>query len=269
MSLVSFDGLHGIDVELHGSGARSSRRRASGRQARLTPLLAVATALLVPATACAAAAHPPPTTTLSNLTTLTRWAYPQSPDAARSAPSLTSRVVGRLQFLTNEGQAEMYLELRSVTIGGHTWILVPIPGRPNGLQGWVPAGALSEVHVTSEHLRVNREAFRATLYRGHVAIWSAPVGVGRPSLPTPAGHFYVMEKLVSREPAVYGPYALGTSAYAPTLGEWPGGGVVGIHGTDEPWLIPGRPSHGCIRLRDADVSRLWQLIEVGTPIEIV
>jgi hypothetical protein len=23
-----------------------------------------------------------------------------------------------------------------------------------------------------------------------------------------------------------------------------GGGVVGIHGTNEPWLIPGRPSHG-------------------------
>jgi lipoprotein-anchoring transpeptidase ErfK/SrfK len=45
--------------------------------------------------------------------------------------------------------------------------------------------------------------------------------------------------------------------------------VIGIHGTDEPQLIPGRPSHGCIRLRNADVARLWQLIEVGTPIEIV
>jgi L,D-transpeptidase catalytic domain len=269
MSLVSFDGLRRTDAGLHGSGAHTSPRRASGRRARLAPLLVATTALLAPATACAAAANPPRTTTLSNLKTLTRWAYPQSSDAARSAPLRTSRVVGHLQFLTSEGQAELYLELRSVTIGGHTWILVPIPGRPNGLQGWVPAGALSEAHVTTEHLRVNREAFRATLYRGHAAIWSAPVGVGRPSLPTPAGHFYVMEKLISREPAVYGPYALGTSAYAPTLGEWPGGGVVGIHGTDEPWLIPGRPSHGCIRLPDADVSRLWQLIEVGTPIEIV
>jgi len=178
-------------------------------------------------------------------------------------------VVGHLQFLTSDGQAAVYIELRSVTIGGRSWILVPLPGRPNGSHGWVPAGALSEAHVTTEHMRIDREAFRATLYRGHVAIWSAPVGVGRPSLPTPTGHFYVMEKLISNEPAVYGPYALGTSAYAPTLGEWPGGGIVGIHGTDEPWLIPGRPSHGCIRLRDADVARLWQLIEVGTPIEIV
>jgi lipoprotein-anchoring transpeptidase ErfK/SrfK len=79
-----------------------------------------------------------------------------------------------------------------------------------------------------------------------------------------------MEKLVSSEPAdVYGPFALGTSAYAPTLNEWPGGGIVGIHGTDEPQLIPGRPSHGCIRLRNGYIARLWRLVEVGTPIEIV
>jgi lipoprotein-anchoring transpeptidase ErfK/SrfK len=149
------------------------------------------------------------------------------------------------------------------------WILVPIPGRPNGLTGWVTAGALGEMHVTREYLRVSRETLRATLYRHARPIWSAPVGVGSPSLPTPAGHFYVTEKLLATGDPVYGPYALGTSAYAPTLGEWPGGGVVGIHGTDEPQLIPGRPSHGCIRLRNADITRLWQIIQVGTPIEIV
>ena len=48
-----------------------------------------------------------------------------------------------------------------------------------------------------------------------------------------------------------------------------GRGVVGIHGTNEPELIPGRPSHGCIRMRDGDITRLWQLTPLGTPIEIV
>jgi hypothetical protein len=207
--------------------------------------------------------------TLSNLTTLSRWAYPQATAAAHRAPSAHSPVVGHLHFLTVDGQAEVYLALRSYTVGATTWILVPIPGRPNGVTGWVPASALGEMHVTHEYLRVNREAFRATLYRDGRPIWSAPVGVGRPSLPTPAGHFYVTEKLVAIGGPVYGPYALGTSAYAPTLSEWPGGGVVGIHGTDEPQLIPGRPSHGCIRMRNADITRLWQMIQVGTPIEIV
>ena len=93
--------------------------------------------------------------------------------------------------------------------------------------------------------------------------------MGRPDLPTPAGHFYVTEKLRAIGGPFYGPYALATSAYAPMLTDWPGGGVVGIHGTDEPQLIPGRPSHGCIRVRNSDIARLWPLVKVGTPIEVV
>jgi len=246
--------------------------RGLGRQVRRRSLTLIVLAGAFAVAGPAHAAAPAPVlgvTALSNLTTLTRWAYPQWQASARRYPSGRGRVVGRLSFLTSDGQAAVYLELRSAVVAGHAWILVPLPGRPNGVQGWVPASALGEVHVTHDHLRVSREAFRITLYRGTTAIFSAPVGVGRPALPTPGGHFYVTEKLISAEPAVYGPYALGTSAYAPTLSEWPGGGIVGIHGTDEPQLIPGRPSHGCIRLRDSDISRLWRLVEPGTPIEIV
>jgi hypothetical protein len=207
--------------------------------------------------------------TLSNLKTLTRWAYPQAAAAARQFPSPHARVVGYLHFLTPDGQAEVYLALRSYTVGSRTWVEVPIPGRPNGRKGWVPAGALGELHVTHQYLRVDRETLKITLFRSGEAVWSAPVGVGRPSLPTPAGHFYIREKLQAIGGPVYGPYAFGTSAYAPTLSEWPGGGVVGIHGTDEPQLIPGYPSHGCIRLRNADIVQLFGMVEVGTPLEIV
>lgn len=207
--------------------------------------------------------------TLSNLKTLSRWAYPQAAAAIREFPAPHSRTVGYLQFLTPDGQAEVYVALRSYSLDGQSWIEIPVPGRPNGKKGWVPAGALGEMHVTHEYIRVDREKPNITLYKDGHAIWSAPVGVGRPSLPTPAGHFYVMEKLQSVGDSAYGPYAFGTSAYAPTLSEWPGGGVVGIHGTDEPQLIPGYPSHGCIRLRNADIVHLYGLVEVGTPIEIV
>ncbi len=230
-----------------------------------------ANASVVVASSAVPAKRPPGgaiVSTLSNLKTLSRWAYPQAAAVAHRYPSAHSGVVGRLQFLTPDGQAQVYLALRSYTTDGVTWILVPIPGRPNGRIGWVPASALGEMHVTHEYLRVDRETLRATLYRAGRPIWSAPVGVGRPSLPTPAGRFYVTEKLRAIGGSFYGPYALGTSAYAPTLSEWPGGGIVGIHGTDEPQLIPGRPSHGCIRLRNADIERLWPLISVGTPIEI-
>lgn len=206
---------------------------------------------------------------LSNLKTLSSWAYPQAAAAAHENPSATTRVVGHLRFLTSDGQAQVYMALRSYTVAEVTWISVQIPGRPNGVIGWVPASALGEMHVTHDYLRINREAFRATLYRGGRPIWSAPIGVGRRGLPTPPGHFYVTEKLRAIGGPFYGPYALATSAYAPTLTDWPGGGVVGIHGTDEPQLIPGRPSHGCVRVRNPDIARLWPLVKVGTPIEIV
>ena len=209
------------------------------------------------------------TATLSNLTTLTRWAYPQAAAAARRSPSAHARVVGHLRFLTVDGQANVYLALRSYTLNGREWIEVPLPGRPNGRIGWVPAGALGELQVTHQYLRVDRRTTRMTLYRDGLAVWNAPVGLGRPGLSTPAGRFYVTEKLQTIGGPVYGPYALGTSAYAPTLAEWPGGGVVGIHGTDEPQLVPGYPSHGCIRLHNADIVQLYRMVEVGTPIEIV
>ena len=68
--------------------------------------------------------------------------------------------------------------------------------------------------------------------------------------------------------AFYGPIALGTSARSATLTDWPGGGYIGIHGTNEPDLIPGAVSHGCIRLRNADMLRLARFVPVGSSLTI-
>ena len=209
---------------------------------------------------------------LSDGRTLSRWAYPQTAAIVRQTPSRAAHAVGRLHFLTEDGQAEVYMVLKKARVAqtGLTWMKVALAKRPNHVEGWVAASALGTLHVVRGRLVVRRSKLRATLYNGvgH-AIWGARVGVGRPSLPTPAGHFYLREKLRAIGAPMYGPYALGTSAYAPKLSDWPGGGVVGIHGTDEPQLIPGRPSHGCMRLRNADITRLWRLISVGMPIDVI
>jgi hypothetical protein len=206
---------------------------------------------------------------LSNLRTRSQWAYPNAEATARTAPSPQAGVAGHLRLLTIDEQAELYMALTSAhTASGETWIKVELPGRPNGHTGWVPRDALGPLHVVRGYLLVDRERLRATLFRGGRAVFSAPVGVGKASTITPGGNFYVMEKLRAINGPIYGPFALGTSAYAPTLSEWPGGGIVGIHGTDEPGLIPGRPSHGCVRMRNADITHLWAIVGVGTPIEI-
>ena len=210
-----------------------------------------------------------PALALSDQRTLTRWAYPTSEAVVRASPSGASRAVGRLRFLTADEQAELYLALASTqAAGGTVWVQVELPARPNGQTGWVPRSALGPFHLVHDRLLVDRGRLRVTLFRNGRAIFSAPVGVGKPSSITPSGRFYVTEKLITRGAPTYGPYAIGTSAYAPTLSEWPGGGVVGIHGTTEPQLIPGRPSHGCVRMRNGDITRLWHLISIGTPIEI-
>jgi len=255
---------------------RSAQR---ARQRALCPVLLAVTLLLAlplrPAQAQgtpieALGASAPVFTRLSDLHTVSRWAYPEIAAIVRSKPSTSGRALGRLKFFTGDGQAELYATLASAQFGsGASWIQIELPGRPNGQIGWVPEEALGPLHEVHAYLLVDKNTLRATLFRDGRAVFSAPVGVGKASTMTPSGHFYVMEKLRTVNAPIYGPLALGTSAYAPTLSEWPGGGVVGVHGTNEPQLIPGRPSHGCVRMRDSDIERLWPLIGVGTPIDII
>jgi non-heme chloroperoxidase len=116
--------------------------------------------------------------------------------------------------------------------------------------------------------QVDRGRLRATLYSSGRRIWRSPIGVGKAGTPTPAGRFWIREKFrVPNSGGLYGPRAFGTAAYS-GLSDWPGGGVIGIHGTNEPQLIPGRPSHGCIRVPNPAISRLYRLMPIGTPMQV-
>ena len=117
-------------------------------------------------------------------------------------------------------------------------------------------------------LVIDRRRLVATLQRDGRPVWRAPIGIGTDATPTPAGVFFVRNRLTRYRSPFYGPVAFGTSARSATLTDWPGGGFIGIHGTDRPDLIPGRVSHGCIRLRNAAILRLARLMPVGTPIRI-
>jgi lipoprotein-anchoring transpeptidase ErfK/SrfK len=141
--------------------------------------------------------------------------------------------------------------------------------RPNGLRGWVREESLGPRGLTRLQLVIDRHRLVATLFRDGRRIWRSRIGVGKPSTPTPGGRFWIREKFRTGNPGgFYGPWAMGTSAYS-NLSDWPGGGVVGIHGTSQPGLIPGRPSHGCIRVPNRAVSRLARLMGVGTPVWVV
>jgi hypothetical protein len=218
----------------------------------------------------AAATGAPVITRLSDERKLSRWAYPAREAMIRTAPDDGARVIDRLKIVTEDRLPNTYLLLqRSIGPGEQDWVRLRVPGRPNGRTGWVPRDALGDFHRVSTAVTVDRRKLRVTVRRrGHV-VFTAPVGIGKPSTPTPAGHFWIREKFrIANAGGVYGPRALGTSAYAPGLTDWPSGGVVGFHGTNEPGLVPGRPSHGCLRLHNQDALRFYRLVPVGTPLRI-
>ena len=142
-----------------------------------------------------------------------------------------------------------------------------LPIRPNGTTGWVKEEALSSLQPVDTWLKISTKTYRATLIKKGRKVWSSPIGVGQNQWPTPKGQFYIRAKLTGYNNPVYGPLAFVTSATSPTLTDWPGGGIVGIHGTNQPGLIPGKISHGCVRVPNANILKLNKLMPVGTPLD--
>lgn len=206
---------------------------------------------------------------LSDERTITRYANAVALAAVRSRPSRSAPRVATLRYQTEDGPLETYLALESrVDASDRTWVHVRIPGRPNGRTGWVDRDALGPLVELTTMLRIDRHALRATLYRAGRRIWTSRIGIGKAQTPTPTGRFWIRSRLKGFGGGAYGPWAFGTAAYS-RLSDWPGGGVIGIHGTNEPRLIPGRPSHGCVRVPNAKIRSLARLMPVGTPVEIV
>jgi L,D-transpeptidase catalytic domain len=200
---------------------------------------------------------------------LTRWSVVRVPTSAHAAPSTGSPVVARLLTRTPEDTADVLTVLRARTgLDGGVWIEVRLPVLPNGSVGWVKRSSLGGYQAVSTHLIVDRERLQATLLRAGERIFTAPVGIGAPGSPTPAGEFTVRSRLTRYASPFYGPVAFGTTARSAVLTDWPDDGYIGIHGTNAPQLLPGRVSHGCIRLRNRDILRLAALMPVGTPVTI-
>jgi lipoprotein-anchoring transpeptidase ErfK/SrfK len=206
---------------------------------------------------------------LSSSRYLSRWSVIRVPAVAHATPSARSAVVARLATRTPEATADVVPVLGARTgTDGRVWVEVRLPVLPNGSVGWVQRRSLGGYQTVDTHLIIDTERLHATLYRAGVRIFDAPVGVGAAGSPTPRGEFTVRSRLTRYASPFYGPVAFGTTARSAVLTDWPDGGYIGIHGTNEPGRLPGRISHGCIRLRNGDILRLAALMPVGTPVTI-
>jgi lipoprotein-anchoring transpeptidase ErfK/SrfK len=157
----------------------------------------------------------------------------------------------------------------------------PKPQQVNAPPLSATASAVSTAPATYLVIRVT--ARRLDLMQQDVAapIASFPIAVGRPGHETPTGQFHVEEM-------VEYPEFLKIDPNEPTkvLKRFPPGGpenplgerwigfahgdgwvwTVGIHGTPHPELLGQAVSGGCIRMRNADVVRVYEQVAIGTPV---
>ncbi len=189
--------------------------------------------------------------------------------AVRSAPSRTAPVIKTLTQFRSDFRPRTVMALGTLDnakTGKPAWYRITVPGRPNGRTGWIPARS-ADVKQIDRWLVVYRGSRKFEFYVGSRLVRTGKIAVGKPGTETPLGLFYVQAKFDPSWP-VLGAYAFETSGYS-KLSDWPGGGVVGVHGTNTPQLIGQAVSHGCVRLYNKDIEYLRSVVHIGTPVKIV
>ena len=189
--------------------------------------------------------------------------------AVRSQPSRNAPILKTMTQFRPDYRARFVLalsELDDAKTGVPSWYRITVPGRPNGRTGWIPAGSVT-LKPVDRWLVIYRGSRKFDFYVNGTLRRTGRVAIGRKGMETPLGLFYVQAKFDPTWP-VLGAYAFETSGYS-KLSDWPGGGVVGVHGTNTPDLIGEAVSHGCVRLYNKDIQYLRSVMGVGTPIKIV
>jgi len=186
---------------------------------------------------------------------------------ARVRPDPQARVLRFIHYFRSDyRRQEIFAVTSRVGSDGQLWDRISLPGRPNGQMGWIPAWSV-RLKPTVAKVVVHRRSRTIDLYWHGKHVWHAIIAVGAPGMETPLGLYYATARFVPHGDPYLSVFAVETSGYS-KLSEWPGGGVFGIHGTPEPWLLGKAVSHGCIRVSARTALKLRRYVPLGTPILI-
>ena len=123
----------------------------------------------------------------------------------------------------------------------------------------------------ADRLVINLAARSIAAVRDNKKVALYPIGPGKVSTPTPTGYYKVIDKEVNPTWTDPGDASASIpSGPSNPLGyRWIGiGGNYGIHGTNRPESIGHYVSNGCIRMHEEDVEKIYDMVEVGTPVDI-
>jgi lipoprotein-anchoring transpeptidase ErfK/SrfK len=119
-------------------------------------------------------------------------------------------------------------------------------------------------------LVVKLKARRVVVYQGKKVLTSYPIAVGKPGWETPQGEFQVLN--MEKNP-IFKSFKTGRIIHPGPenplgprwIGIWTDGKTqLGFHGTNQEDLIGKAVSHGCIRMRNRDVLKLYEKVRIGT-----
>lgn len=122
-----------------------------------------------------------------------------------------------------------------------------------------------------KRVAINSASRIMAFYENGVKVAEYPLGLGKTYTPTPVGYFKILTKEINPpwiDPS--DPEYIVSSGPANPLGyRWMQiFGNYGIHGTNRPDSIGGYVSNGCVRMLEADVEKIFDAVEVGTPVDI-
>jgi lipoprotein-anchoring transpeptidase ErfK/SrfK len=188
--------------------------------------------------------------------------------AAHAGPSSSSAVVKVFpQFRSDFRPTTLLVLGEAKDAKGLRWLKLSLPMRPNGRKGWVKAGAV-QTRPVHRSIVIDLSARKLRVLENGKTRYATRVAVGRRGMETPTGRNFYLTATFKPKERFLGSFAFETSAYS-KLSEWPGGGVVGLHGTSMPWLLGKAVSHGCVRMSNAAALVLKRLTPAGTPLRIV
>jgi len=131
------------------------------------------------------------------------------------------------------------------------------------------AGDETTVHAVARRIVVSIPDRKLAVLENDEVVSLYAVAVGAPNSPSPVGTFTVVTRVSN--PTYYKPgTVIGPGASNPIGTRWIGLSQkgYGIHGTDQPRSIGFAKSHGCIRLRNQDVEKLFERVRPGDVVEL-
>lgn len=144
----------------------------------------------------------------------------------------------------------------------------PAPAVENKQEKTAPAE--TEKKSLEKKISINLAARSLALFEGNKKIRLYPIGPGKASTPTPVGYYKIRSK--DYNPTWTDP---SSGVSIPSGPDCPLGyrwmeiqGNYGIHGTNRPNSIGHYVSNGCIRMHEKDVEALFDMVKIGTPVEI-